>query len=128
MFVTGHNNPKNVLFLNKLAEVFIRNNLERKNQIATNTIQFIEEQLLVIPDSLSVTGNELSRFRTTHQIQSVSAQAGIYFTRLENLAEQTSEKMLMKKYYEYLSTYFSSDSVFEGIIALAAIRSTTPPS
>lgn len=120
MFVTGHNNPKNVVFLNKLAEVFIRNNLERKNQIATNTIQFIEEQLLVISDSLSVTGNELSRFRTTHQIQSVSAQAGIYFTRLENLAEQTSEKMLMKKYYEYLSTYFSSDSVFEGTIAPAS--------
>src|SRR5690554_8172192 len=44
MFVTGHNNPKNVVFLNKLAEVFIRNNLERKNQIATNTIQRSEER------------------------------------------------------------------------------------
>src|SRR5690606_1473161 len=114
LYLTGHNNAKNVTFLNKLAEVFIRTNLERKNQIATNTIQFIEEQLIIISDSLSVKGTELSEFRTIHQIQSVSAQAGIYFSRLENLAEQTSQMMLTKKYYEYLNKYFSADTLFDG--------------
>ncbi|MCA1745158.1 MAG: polysaccharide biosynthesis tyrosine autokinase, partial [Bacteroidales bacterium] len=120
LYLTGHNNAKNVTFLNKLAEVFIRNNLERKNQIATNTIQFIEEQLIIISDSLSVKGTELSEFRTFHQIQSVSAQAGIYFSRLENLAEQTSQMMLTKKYYEYLNKYFSADTLFDGTIAPAS--------
>ena len=119
LYVTGNNNSKNLVFLNKLAEVFIRNNLERKNQIATNTIQFIEEQLIIISDSLLEKGSELSRFRTEHQIQSVSAQAGIYFTRLENLAESTTEMMLTQKYYDYLIEYFSSDSVFDGTIAPA---------
>jgi tyrosine-protein kinase Etk/Wzc len=118
--LTGHNNAKNITFLNKLAEVFIRNNLERKNQIATNTIQFIEEQLIIISDSLLVKGSELSEFRTEHQIQSVSAQAGIYFARLENLADQTSQMMLTKKYYEYLTSYFSSDSLFHSTIAPAS--------
>ncbi len=119
LYVTGNNNSKNLVFLNKLAEVFIRNNLERKNQIATNTIQFIEEQLIIISDSLLEKGSELSQFRTEHQIQSVSAQAGIYFTRLENLAESTTEMMLTQKYYDYLIEYFSSDSVFDGTIAPA---------
>ena len=122
LYVTGNNNSKNLVFLNKLAEVFIRNNLERKNQIATNTIQFIEEQLIIISDSLLEKGSELSRFRTEHQIQSVSAQAGIYFTRLENLAESTTEMMLTQKYYDYLIEYFSSDSVFDGTIAPAVYQ------
>src|SRR5690606_18729455 len=82
--------------------------------------QFIEEQLIIISDSLSVKGSELSEFRTSHQIQSVSAQAGIYFSRLENLAEQTCQMMLTKKYYEYLNKYFSADSLFDGTIAPAS--------
>ncbi|WP_234408754.1 Wzz/FepE/Etk N-terminal domain-containing protein [Marinilabilia salmonicolor] len=46
--VTGHNHQKNTTFLNKLSETFINANLEKKNQIATNTISFIEEQLIII--------------------------------------------------------------------------------
>ncbi len=118
--LSGHNNAKNVVFLNKLAEVFIRNNLERKNQIATNTIQFIEQQLVIISDSLSEKGSELSQFRTAHQIQSVSAQAGMLFSRLENLAEQSTQIMLTRKYYEYLIDYFNSDSIYLTTLAPAS--------
>lgn len=119
MFVTGHNTPKNLAFLNKVAEVFIRNNLERKNQIATNTIQFIETQLIAISDSLSVKGDELSQFRTTHQIQSVSTQAEILFSRLENLADQKTQQLLTKRYYQYLTDYFSGDTIAKGTLAPA---------
>jgi tyrosine-protein kinase Etk/Wzc len=51
--VTGPNHPKNIAFLKKLSETFINTNLEKKNQIATNTINFIEEQQIVISDSLA---------------------------------------------------------------------------
>ncbi|TCO09353.1 polysaccharide biosynthesis tyrosine autokinase [Natronoflexus pectinivorans] len=120
LFVTGHNNTKNITFLNKLAEVFIRINLERKNQIATNTIQFIEQQLIIISDSLAEKGTELSQFRTTHQIQSVSAQANLLFSRLENLANQSTQIMLTRQYYEYLKDYFSADTIFNQTLAPAS--------
>lgn len=45
--MTGKIPYKNKRFLDALAEVFIENNLEKKNLIATNTIKFIEEQLIV---------------------------------------------------------------------------------
>lgn len=119
LYVTGHNNTKNVVFLNKMAEVFIRNNLERKNQIATNTIDFIEEQLLIISDSLSSKGTELSHFRTEHQIQSLSAQTEIYFARLEHIDETASDLYLKRNYYNYLDRYFRADTLFDSTIAPA---------
>jgi tyrosine-protein kinase Etk/Wzc len=117
--LTGHNTAKNIRFLNKLADVFIRSNLDNKNEIATNTIRFIEDQLIIISDSLTTKGNELSNFRTSHQIQSVSAQANMLFTRLEKLAEEKSKMLLTRRYYNYLTTYFSSDTVFAGPLAPA---------
>ncbi|MDG5800561.1 polysaccharide biosynthesis tyrosine autokinase [Marinilabiliaceae bacterium ANBcel2] len=118
--VTGNNTGKNIDFLNKLAEVFIRNNLEKKNEIATNTIEFIETQLKVISDSLDNKGTELSDFRTTHQVQSVSAQSGLLFNRLEEFSKQQSQLTLQLKYYEYLKDYFSADDVFENTLAPAS--------
>jgi capsular exopolysaccharide synthesis family protein len=118
--LTGKNSAKNIDFLNKLAAVFIRNNLDKKNQIATNTIDFIEEQLIIISDSLSDKGTELSHFRTSNQIQSVPAQAELLFGKLEQLAGQTSQIKLEKNYYQYLSTYFSDDSLFNQNLAPAS--------
>ena len=120
LYITGKNSAKNIDFLNKLAEVFIRNNLDKKNQIATNTIRFIEEQLIIISDSLSDKGTELSHFRTSNQIQSVSAQAELLFGKLEQLAGQTSQIKLEKNYYQYLNTYFSNDSLFNQSLAPAS--------
>jgi len=122
--VTGNNTQKNIVFLNTLAKVFIRANLEKKNQIATNTIGFIEEQLLIISDSLINKGSELSNFRTSHQIQSVSTQATILFTRIEGITTQISELRLSRNYYVYLRDYFSSDSLFQKSIAPAAFPIT----
>ena len=122
--VTGHNTQKNIVFLNTLAKVFIRANLEKKNQIATNTIGFIEEQLLIITDSLVLKGSELSNFRTSHQIQSVSTQATMLFNRLEEITTNISELKLSRNYYQYLRQYFLSDSLYKKSIAPAAFPIT----
>lgn len=122
--VTGNNSQKNSVFLNTLANVFMSANLEKKNQIATNTIGFIEEQLLIISDSLVNKGAELSNFRTSHQIQSVSTQASLLFTRIEGITSQISELRLSRNYYVYLKEYFSSDSLFKESIAPASFPIT----
>ena len=117
--ITGYISQKNIIFLDKIAEVFIKNNLDKKNQIAVNAITFIEEQLSNISDSLAKTGSALSRFRTENQLQSVSEQARLLFSRLENLSNQISDQNLSKNYYLYLKSYFSSDTLFQSTIAPA---------
>ena len=47
-----NNIAKGVDFLNKLAQNSVDYTLDKKNQIALNTIEFIEKQLIGVADSL----------------------------------------------------------------------------
>ncbi len=124
--VTGPNHQKNIDFLNALTSVFINANLDKKNQIATNTIRFIEEQLITISDSLAQKGAQLSTFRAKNQIQSVSSEAQLLLTHITELNNALSEKMLIRNYYNYLTTYFSNDSVLTRGVAPAVYPIDNP--
>jgi tyrosine-protein kinase Etk/Wzc len=124
--VTGHNHQKNITFLKKLSETFINANLEKKNQIATNTISFIEEQLVVISDSLSMKGTELSSFRTEHQIQSISSEAEHLFSQIQEISTRISENRLTYNYYDYLHRYFSAENILNKGLAPASYNIDNP--
>ncbi len=119
--ISGANRAKNVVFLNTLANVFINNNLEQKNQIATNTINFIETQLIKIKDSLANTGTQLSNFRTKNKIQSISSQAEFLFNKLQGYRENLSQLNLRNNYYIYLQNYFSNDSIGKNEVIAPAV-------
>ncbi len=121
--VTGANRAKNVKFLNTLADVFIEQNLEKKNKIATNTISFIESQLMNISDSLSNTGSELSNFRTLNRIQSISTKADYLFEKLQNAEEKRAALIISRNYYKYLSDYFQGD-IFDNKVIAPAVYQT----
>ncbi len=117
--ITGENQNKNIRFLNMLAQVFIESNLERKNQIATNTIDFIESQLSNIKDSLVTTGSQLSNFRTENKIQSISSKSEYLFSQLQEVEQRLTEITITQNYYAYLKAYFAQDSINDQIIAPA---------
>ena len=117
--VTGTNNQKNITFLNRLAKEFIDANLHQKNKIADNTIAFVESQLLNISDSLRDVGNELSNFRTSNKIQSISTKATYLFSELQRIDTEVNQIKISKEYYRYLTGYFSSDTLPDDIIAPA---------
>lgn len=111
---------KTIDFLNHLAYTFINDNLSQKNLIAENTIKFIEEQLVSLSDTLDVIGTRLSSFRATHGLQqSASAKSNALFTELQEYERQIQDQKLYLSYYDYLDSYFSSDTILDGVIAPA---------
>ena len=50
-------------FINKLAEVYLMQNLERKNQVADKTIEFIDKQLVILQQSLEDSEGAMTSFR-----------------------------------------------------------------
>ncbi len=123
MSVNGVNTTKNVKFLNVLSDVFIASNLDKKNKIATNTIKFIESQLGNISDSLTVTGAQLSSFRSVNRIQSVSSKSEYIFNKLQEVEQQLASLYITKNYYKYLKDYFSNEKIDNDIIAPAIYQS-----
>lgn len=116
----GPNLARNNDFLNAIANSFIASNLSQKNQIAENTIKFIGEQLNYLSDTLTTIGTQLSSFRATHDLQQpVTTKGTSLFQELQNYENEYEAEQVKKSYYVYLEKYFTSDSLFTGVIAPA---------
>ena len=61
--IEGEDLVKETEFLNKLCENYIQNDLNTKNEVSFNTINFIDKQLLEIKDSLNLIEAQLQIFK-----------------------------------------------------------------
>ncbi len=113
-------------FLNKLMELFIRMDLEEKNQTAINTIDFIDDQLVDITDSLNSVENELESFRLEHKIMNLGQEGQIIFNKMESFHNEKIELNIKQKYYNYLLSYLSEKAIYNDIIAPSAIGISDP--
>lgn len=116
----GTHQQRNNDFLNTIAKTFISSNLNQKNQMAENTIAFIGEQLSYLSDTLLNIGTQLSSFRAANDLQQpVSSKGTQLFGELQEYDRDREEEQMKKSYYVYLEKYFTSDSLFTGVIAPA---------
>jgi len=95
-------------YLNKLMEVYIRQGLEYKNQTAEKTIEFIDQQLSLIADSLTLAENRLESFRLSNKLIDLSTEGAAIKSRLENYTQERITTDLQRQYYEYLSEYLNT--------------------
>jgi tyrosine-protein kinase Etk/Wzc len=105
----GTNRKMDIDFLSKLIEVFVNNNLERKNLEAVRTIDFIEGQLSGISDSLSITEDRLQKFRSANKVMDMSAQGQQIINQAMSLENEKAKLVIESNYYEYLADYLSKD-------------------
>lgn len=114
--ITGHVAEKETDFLNKLSEIFIRYELEEKNQIAENTIEFIEDQLFNIRDSLSHAQDHLLTYQVDQDIVNLSAQGQKLFEKISQLQERKTALHIHQRYYDYLLNRLGTSQEIKSII------------
>jgi capsular exopolysaccharide synthesis family protein len=96
--------------------VYSNQNLERKNHIASITIDYIEKQLNEISDSLSITEDNLQSFRSSNQLLNITDQSSGISTQYMNLQNQLAEMVTHQKYYDYISDYLRKNSNFSDMV------------
>ncbi len=106
--ITGTNRAKDAEFINKLAEVFQSVSLDKKNQEAIRRVQFIDNQLVGISDSLLRTETMLQQFRSRHRVMDISAQGQAILSQLNTLEREIASLSLAAEYYDYLEDYLLS--------------------
>ena len=98
----GNVPEKAVEFLNTLIYVAIENDLEEKNATSVKTIEFIDDQLGSVVDSLNYAEKNLESFRSTNKIVNLSEEGSSMFKKLEEYQAKKSLLDIRLKYYEYL--------------------------
>jgi len=122
----GTNGVKNILFLNKLCEVFIQSNLDKKNHEAERIVDFIEGQLQGVRDSLNITESRLQNFRSRNLIMDVSAQTQQIIDQAVLLENEKARLTLEQNYYDYLERYLSQENIEDRPVAPASMGIDDP--
>ncbi|MCJ7448902.1 MAG: polysaccharide biosynthesis tyrosine autokinase [Bacteroidales bacterium] len=104
-------------YLNKLMRVYLQYGLDLKNQTATQTLNFIEEQLGTISDSLHLAEGDLESFRLVNRLIDISREGIAIQNKLEQIDGERTALLLRKNYYEYLKEYIESKRESGDIVA-----------
>jgi hypothetical protein len=100
--IKGYNAQQEVDYLNKLTELYLRNELNDKNLMAENMIHFIDNQLKKFTDSLKLAEQKIQRFKTGKGIVDLSLEGKALFERLESLYASKNTLKFELNYLDYI--------------------------
>lgn len=101
---------KGINIVNEMMNVYSAQNLDRKNHLASITVDYIEKQLSEISDSLNQTEDNLQRFRSSHQLLNITDQAAGISAQYMDLQNQLAELVSRKRYYDYVSDLLKNNN------------------
>jgi tyrosine-protein kinase Etk/Wzc len=122
----GTNKIEDLAFLDKLTDEFVNISLRKKNSEAIRTIQFIDDQLTGISDSLVITESKLQKFRTTNKVMNLSSQGQVIIDQVMKLENEKARLGMEAKYFDYLTNYLEKEPVGEVPIAPATMGIVDP--
>ncbi|WP_163714686.1 GumC family protein [Mangrovibacterium lignilyticum] len=113
--ITGNNPLRNVDYVNMLADVYMQYTLQEQNQISENTINFIDQQLSAVVDTLKTTSTQFTAYRSNKGVFDLSRKAEIIMQKLNDLDSKRSMAEMQLSYYEDLKKYMEGGDKIQNI-------------
>lgn len=113
-------------FLNKLVEQYIQRELNQKNLTAERTIDFIDQQLLGIQDTLSTIEERLQSFRSSNRIINMSEEGSLALTKFQDLEQRKAEEEIKLEYFDYILKYLREERPQGSMISPATVGVESP--
>lgn len=113
-------------FIDMLCKCFLEDNLNRKNDVADNSIRFINEQLAILQQSLVVSEGAMTDFRQENKFVDVSSYAGTLMAKLESYDAQEMSLHLKETYLNYLENYIHTNMEEGGVAAPSSLGLNEP--
>jgi capsular exopolysaccharide synthesis family protein len=124
--VKGRVIDKEINFLNKLLDAYLDNELDKKNQLGLKTIQFIDNQLSGVSDTLRQVESSLETFRSRNNILDISSTAANLQQNLDKVEEDKADLEIKLKYYLFLANTLKNDEKASDIVAPSALGVEDP--
>lgn len=94
--------------LNKLVEVYNFQAVKEKNIIATNTIDFIDEQLIALTDELEAIERKIEDYKTSNNISDLSSELSTSIYNSGEFESQLSRNRTQAEVLESIERYLSN--------------------
>ncbi len=122
----GSNLNLTVDFLNSYLQEYLNENLNKKNNIAINTINFIDRQLSEISDSLVKSESKLRDFRASNKVTDLTYQGQQALAQLNEVEDEISTLKIQENYYKYILDYFNENRDIAGLALPSAANVIDP--
>lgn len=113
-------------FIDKLSQLYLQDNLDRKNDVANNSIRFINEQLALLQKSLTVSESAMTNFRQENKFVDVSSYASTLMQKMENYDAQEMTLRLKETYLDYLTQYLHTNMEAGSVVAPSSLGLNEP--
>jgi tyrosine-protein kinase Etk/Wzc len=115
---------RDVQFMNAFYEVVTLMGMRDKNQTLSNTIEFIDEQMNIINDSVLFYQNQVDQLK----LKNVKLNLGTeyIFTKFADLDKRRAEIAMKESYLRYLETYFKTNNNPADVFAPSVMELNVP--
>jgi tyrosine-protein kinase Etk/Wzc len=97
-----------VLFINTLMNTFLQKDLEQRSEISQQALDFIQNQISSVTDSLYLYENELQSYRTINQITNLSQKGDNILSEVVSLESELNTQTVRLEYYQNLQQYLTN--------------------
>lgn len=105
---------RGIEILNKLVELYNKFTIEDKNKISHNTLNFIEERLLIIAKDLSIVEGNVEKFKKQNEISSTSEKdLEIVLKEVSKYTEAQTELEIQLNILQSMNSYLAPSSTFD---------------
>ncbi len=105
----GQNRELSIDFLNKYLQIYLDDDLSKKNKIALSTVNFINSQISTISDSLVKSESKLKDYRSANQVTDLSYQGQQALQEMTKIESEKSALQVQARYYNYILDYFDKN-------------------
>jgi len=107
---------KGVDFLNRLFEVYNKDAIEDKNQIAARTLAFIEDRLNLVVGQLDSVEKNIQRYKTQESVYDLGGQASLYLSNVSELDRKSSDVQIQLDVLRDVQQYVDSKGKRTGTV------------
>lgn len=113
----GTNKTRLVDYLNETVNTLIKNELDKKNLFATNTIKFIDSTLLKTDKELKLSSNDLENFQSGTNVIDIEAGGKTFSEELQRLDLEKDKIDRKINYCNSLKSYLKTNNDFSRLPA-----------
>jgi tyrosine-protein kinase Etk/Wzc len=121
-----NNIDKTITFLNRYLGSFLEENLAKKNNMASKTVNFIDSQVSDMADSLVRSESALKNYRSTNQVMDLSFQGQRVYDQMTQIDNERASLKVQERYYNYVINYFKMNADVSGLAPPSAMSVNDP--
>ncbi|MBO4370476.1 MAG: polysaccharide biosynthesis tyrosine autokinase [Paludibacteraceae bacterium] len=103
-------------FLNDLCDAFLEDNLNRKNEAAIRTVEFIDGQMAILADSLRISEARLQDYKSSNFLIASTGGSNLISEYLK-VGSTESDIRLQETYLDYIEKYLRDGIAEETLLA-----------